>query len=176
MALPASLSTVTVIGTYVDLQGNPVRGSLIITPQTILKETAANVIIIPVKIQKTFDATGSFSVVLPVTSDTDVAPIPFIYTLEENFSGGRTFQISLPYRLPEPRKTLLTCFQRFLQPNPVMLQLTNMLLFRLDTQPRITPRSLLLMLKIMRRTRNSTLRRRLPRLQRYLITIPASSC
>jgi len=96
MALPASLSTVTVIGTYVDLQGNPVRGSLIITPQTILKETAANVIIIPVKIQKTFDATGSFSVVLPVTSDTDVAPIPFIYTLEENFTGGRTFQISLP--------------------------------------------------------------------------------
>jgi hypothetical protein len=96
MALPASLSTVTVVGTYVDLQGNPVRGSLNITPQTILKETAANVIIIPVTIQKTFDATGSFSVVLPVTSDTDVAPQPFIYTLEENFAGGRTFQLSLP--------------------------------------------------------------------------------
>lgn len=96
MALPASLSTCTVVGTYVDLVGNPVRGSINFTPQTILKETTANVIIIPVVIQKTFDSTGSFSVVLPVTSDTDVTPQPFIYTIEENFTGGRTIQISLP--------------------------------------------------------------------------------
>lgn len=96
MALPTSLSTVTVVGTYVDLLGNPVRGTLNITPQTILKETTENIIIIPVIIQKTFDATGSFSVVLPVTSDTDVAPQPFIYTFEESFTGGRTFQVSLP--------------------------------------------------------------------------------
>ena len=96
MALPASLSTCTVIGTYVDLVGNPVRGSLTITPQTILKETTANVIIMPVAIVKTFDSTGSFSVVLPVTSDTDVTPQPFIYTLVENFTSGRTIQIALP--------------------------------------------------------------------------------
>lgn len=96
MALPASLSTCTVVGTYVDLSGNPVRGSLNITPQTILKETTANVIIIPVVIQKTFDATGSFTVVLPVTSDTDVTPQPFIYTFEENFTGGRTIEVALP--------------------------------------------------------------------------------
>lgn len=96
MALPASLSTCTVTGTYVDLLGNPVSGSLNFTPQTILKETTANVIIIPVVIQKTFDATGSFTVTLPVTSDTDVAPQPFIYTVEENFTGGRTFALSLP--------------------------------------------------------------------------------
>jgi hypothetical protein len=96
MALPASLSTCTVVGTYVDLVGNPVRGSLTITPQTILKETTADVIIMPVAIVKTFDATGSFTVVLPVTSDTDVAPQPFIYTLVENFTSGRTIQIALP--------------------------------------------------------------------------------
>jgi hypothetical protein len=96
MALPASLSTCTIIGTYVDLIGNPVRGSINFTPQTILKETTANVIIIPVVIQKTFDATGSFSIVLPVTSDTDVTPQPFIYTIEENFTGGRTIEIALP--------------------------------------------------------------------------------
>ena len=96
MALPASLSTCTVVGTYVDLVGNPVRGSINFTPQTILKEVTANVILIPVVIQKTFDSTGSFSVVLPVTSDTDVTPQPFIYTMEENFTGGRTIQISLP--------------------------------------------------------------------------------
>jgi hypothetical protein len=96
MPLPTTLSTCTVVGTYVDLSGNPVRGSINITPQTILKEVTENVIIIPVVIQKTFDATGSFSVVLPVTSDTDVTPQPFIYTFEENFTGGRTIELALP--------------------------------------------------------------------------------
>jgi len=96
MALPASLSTCTVVGTYVDLVGNPVRGSITFTPQTILKEVTANVIIMPITIQKTFDATGSFSIVLPVTSDTDVTPQPFIYTIQENFTRGRTIQIALP--------------------------------------------------------------------------------
>ena len=96
MALPTTLSTCTVVGTYVDLSGNPVRGSINITPQTILKEVTQNVIIIPVVIQKTFDATGSFTVVLPVTSDTDVTPQPFIYTFEENFTGGRTIELALP--------------------------------------------------------------------------------
>ena len=96
MALPASLSTVTVTGTYVDLIGNPVRGSLTFEPQTIIKEKTANVIIMPVSILKTLDATGSFTVTIPVTSDTDVTPQPFIYTITENFTAGRTIQIALP--------------------------------------------------------------------------------
>jgi len=106
MALPASLSTCTVIGTYVNLLGNPVSGSINFTPQTILKETTLNVIIIPSVIQKTFDATGSFSIVLPVTSDTDVAPQPFIYTIEENFTSGRTIQIALPLSVANTTQNL----------------------------------------------------------------------
>jgi hypothetical protein len=96
MALPASLSTVTVAGTYVDLLGNPVRGSITIQPQTMLKEKTLNVHIMPVHIVKTLDATGSFTTTLPVTSDTDVTPQPFVYTIVENFTSGRTFQIALP--------------------------------------------------------------------------------
>jgi hypothetical protein len=96
MALPASLSTVTVAGTYVDLLGNPVRGSITIEPQTMLKEKTANVHIMPVHIVKTLDATGSFTTTLPVTNDTDVTPQPFVYTIVENFTSGRTFQIALP--------------------------------------------------------------------------------
>lgn len=96
MALPASLSTLTVAGTYVDLIGNPVRGSLIFKPQVILKEKVAKVIIMPSLIEKTFDANGSFSIVLPCTNDADVIPIPFIYTVTENFAGGRVFSIALP--------------------------------------------------------------------------------
>jgi len=96
MALPASLSTCTVEGTYVDLIGNPVSGSVTFTPQTILKETTLNVIMMPTAIVKTLDATGSLTLTLPCTSDTDVAPQPFIYTIVENFTGGRTTQIALP--------------------------------------------------------------------------------
>lgn len=96
MALPASLSTATITGTYVDLSGNPVRGSISFTPQSILKDVTLNVIIIPVVIVKQFDANGSFSITLPCTDDTDVAPQPFIYSLEENFGGGRNFSVALP--------------------------------------------------------------------------------
>ena len=106
MALPTTLSTCTVVGTYVDLSGNPVRGSINITPQTILKEVTQNIIVMPVVIQKTFDATGSFSVVLPVTSDTDVTPQPFIYTFEENFTGGRTIELALPLSVANTTQNL----------------------------------------------------------------------
>jgi hypothetical protein len=106
MALPASLSTCTVIGTYVDLVGNPVRGSITFTPQTILKEVTANVIILPTAIQKTFDATGSFSIVLPVTSDTDVTPQPFIYEIQENFTRGRTIEVALPLSVANTTQNL----------------------------------------------------------------------
>ena len=96
MALPASLSTCTITGTYVDLLGNPVRGSILFEPQTIIKEKTLNVIIMPVHINKELDASGSFTITLPVTSDTDVTPQPFIYILSESFTGGRTFEIALP--------------------------------------------------------------------------------
>jgi len=106
MALPASLSTCTVEGTYVDLIGNPVSGSVTFTPQTILKETTLNVILMPTAIVKTLDATGSLSLTLPCTSDTDVTPQPFIYTVVENFTGGRTTQIALPLSVANTTQNL----------------------------------------------------------------------
>lgn len=106
MALPASLSTCTVEGTYVDLIGNPVSGSVTFTPQTILKETTLNVILMPTAIVKTLDASGSLSLTLPCTSDTDVTPQPFIYTVVENFTGGRTTQIALPLSVANTTQNL----------------------------------------------------------------------
>lgn len=96
MALPVSLSTATITGTYVDLSGNPVRGSITFKANTIIKDVTLNVIIIPVSIVKTFDANGSFTVTLPCTNDPDVTPEPFAYAVEENFGGGRSFGIGLP--------------------------------------------------------------------------------
>lgn len=96
MALTVDLETVTLTGTYVDIVGDPIVGSVTFTPQTIIKDTDQNQIIVNNVITEVLDANGSFSVVLPVTDDSDVVPIPFAYTVEEVFSGGRTFVITLP--------------------------------------------------------------------------------
>jgi hypothetical protein len=96
MALTVDLETVTLTGTYVDIIGNPVAGSVTFTPQTIIKDTDQNQIIINNVITEVLDANGSFSVVLPVSDDSDVVPQPFAYLVEEVFSGGRSFVIQLP--------------------------------------------------------------------------------
>jgi hypothetical protein len=96
MALTADLSTITLTGTYVDIEGNAISGSVRFSPQSIIKDTDQNQIIINTPISATLDGNGSFSVVLPVTDDTDVAPIPFAYQVEEIFLGGRTFFITIP--------------------------------------------------------------------------------
>jgi hypothetical protein len=96
MALTVDLETVTLTGTYVDIIGDPVAGSVTFTPQTIIKDTDQNQIIVNNVITEVLDAQGSFSVVLPVTDDSDVTPQPFAYLVEEVFSGGRSFVITLP--------------------------------------------------------------------------------
>lgn len=106
MTLPATLAKCTVIGRYVDLLGNPIRGSLVVTPQVILKDKVSNVIIMPVAMVETLDATGAFSVVLPCTNDTDVLPTPFIYKITENFSGGREFTIALPVSVADTTQNM----------------------------------------------------------------------
>ena len=103
MALTADLTTITLQGTYVDLAGNAIVGSVRFTPQSIIKDTDQNQIIINTAITETLDANGSFSVVLPVTDDTDVVPVPFAYYVEEIFSGGRSFYITLPLGSTSPQ-------------------------------------------------------------------------
>jgi hypothetical protein len=102
VALTPDLSTVVIQGTYVDLTGVPISGSIRFTPQTILKDKDQNQIIINTAITKSFDGAGSFSVTLPVTSDNDVEPQPFAYQVEEIFTGGRNFFLTLPFGTPSP--------------------------------------------------------------------------
>ena len=102
MPLTALLSTVTIQGTYVDVTGTPVAGTIRFTPTTIVKDEVNNQIIINKPIVATLNASGFFSVVLPVTDDTDVLPIPFAYFVEEIFTGGRTFYITLPLGTSSP--------------------------------------------------------------------------
>ena len=100
MPLPVNLSTVTLSGTYVDLQGNPIRGQVKFTPRTVALNPSADTILIPSALTVSLDDNGSFVVVLPATNDTDLIPTGFTYRVEESFTGGRTFDISLPSTSP----------------------------------------------------------------------------
>jgi len=90
------LSTITITGSYVDITGAAIAGQVKFTPRAILKDAAANQIIIPNTVTVTLDANGSFSVVLPATDDTSVVPTNFTYTVEEAFPNGTTFDITVP--------------------------------------------------------------------------------
>lgn len=96
MALTPNLSTVTVGGQYVDVAGNPIAGQVKFTPRAILVDTTGDQIIVNRTITVDLDANGEFTVVLPVTDDTDISPVDFTYRVEEAFTGGRTYDITLP--------------------------------------------------------------------------------
>jgi hypothetical protein len=96
MALSPDIATVTLEGTYVDLNGDPISGSIRFTPNVIVKDKDYNQILIKRGVTETLDAQGKFSTSLPATDDSDLTPYPFAYQVEELFSGGRTFYLVLP--------------------------------------------------------------------------------
>lgn len=93
MAIANNVTLTTVEGTFVDFRGQPIAGQVKFTLDAVLRNAIADQIIIPSTITVTLDATGSFSVQLPVTDDPDIAPQGFKYSLEESFAGGRTYDI-----------------------------------------------------------------------------------
>jgi len=96
MPLTSNLSTVTVSGTFVDIQGNAIAGQVTFTPRATLTDTVANQIIVPKTVTVTLDSNGSFSTVLPATDDTDLTPYNFTYYVTESFVGGRSYDITVP--------------------------------------------------------------------------------
>lgn len=96
MALPGNLSTRTVEGWYVDFQGNAVAGQISFSLPESLIDSSAGTIIVQSSETATLDTDGQFTVSIPVTNDADIAPASFQYTVTELFTGGRTYQISLP--------------------------------------------------------------------------------
>ena len=96
MALTANLSTVTVGGQYVDVAGNPIAGQIKFTPRAILVDTTGDQVIVNRTITVDLDANGEFTETLPVTDDSDISPVDFTYRVEEAFSGGRVYDITLP--------------------------------------------------------------------------------
>lgn len=97
MPLPANFQTCTVTGKFIDIQGNPVSGSLTFTPQpTALLDQDVTTIIVTKPFTATLDSSGAFSIVLPATDDPDINPVDWTYAVSENFLGGRKYNIYAP--------------------------------------------------------------------------------
>lgn len=96
MSLGVSISTVVVNGTYMDFQGVAIEGQIRFSMSEVLRDGTDDQMIAPSSVVvKLVD--GAFSVTLPATNDPDIVPNPFVYTVEESFVGGRTYEITLPY-------------------------------------------------------------------------------
>lgn len=96
MALGPNLTTVTVTGSYVDFEGNAIEGQIRFSIGEVLRNGTDDQMVAPSSVVVPLSS-GSFSVSLPATNDPDVVPNPFVYTVEESFPNGRTYEITIPY-------------------------------------------------------------------------------
>jgi hypothetical protein len=96
MALGPNLTTVTLTGSYVDFEGTPIEGQIRFSIAEVLRNGTDDQMVAPSSVVVPL-TNGSFSVSLPATNDPDVIPNPFVYTVEESFPNGRSYEISIPY-------------------------------------------------------------------------------
>lgn len=95
MPLPVDYDTVEVRGKYTYLDGTPVSGKIRFTGKVVAISDATDTIILPASITASLVA-GQFSVNLPATDDPDIQPNGWTYTVTEEFSGGRVYEIDVP--------------------------------------------------------------------------------
>lgn len=92
-------------GRYIDLNGDPMVGSIKLDPtvDNISDVVQAVTIVAAKPIFVLLDATGSFDIFIPATDDTDTNPVSWTYTVTElwNSGVGRTFSISAPMNVTQ---------------------------------------------------------------------------
>ncbi|MFE6739819.1 hypothetical protein [Streptomyces tubercidicus] len=78
--------------TYMDDEGAPVRGRLLVRPNATYRADGASIM----PRVRTYDVVhGQLDVELPA-SDSTALETPFTYTVREAFAGGQQFAISVP--------------------------------------------------------------------------------
>ena len=105
MPLPANFQTITVTGTYVDLTGVAVNGSIQfdVNDFVALRDPTADVIVLAKPITASI-ASGTFSVSLPATNDPDITP-GFTYKVTESFPSlniTNVYNINVAFDGPNP--------------------------------------------------------------------------
>jgi hypothetical protein len=97
MPLPANVTTVTVLGTFLTPEGDPSTGTISFTASSWLTNSGANVAIPNSTVTKTLGTAGNFSVSLPITDDPDISPSGFVYNVSEVVDGvSQNYNISIP--------------------------------------------------------------------------------
>jgi hypothetical protein len=97
MAMPANVTTIVVLGTFLTPEGNPSTGTITFTPSRWLSNSGADVAIPNSSVTKTLGTAGNFSVTLPVTDDADLQPANWFYTVSEVVDGvSQSYAILLP--------------------------------------------------------------------------------
>lgn len=100
MGLPSNVNTITVTGSYVDLEGNPLTGSVtFVASAGPFANATAPAFLSPVTVTATL-VLGAFKVVLPCTDNATLSPTGFVYTVIETLPGdSRSYMVSLPHTL-----------------------------------------------------------------------------
>lgn len=96
MPIPSNLETCIVKGQYLDFEGNPASGAVVLKFPVFVRDPGADVILVPFDIVRTLDSQGAFSVTIPVNNDPDAEPQGWELTVKEDFPGGRTRSFPVP--------------------------------------------------------------------------------
>ena len=82
-----SLNKVTVTGTYVDGEGNPLSGTLQFAPSAPLADSTDMKVVRQAQVIFTLSAQGTFSAALYATDDASLVPSGWCWTVKESISG-----------------------------------------------------------------------------------------
>ncbi|MFE9834021.1 hypothetical protein ACFYP4_02560 [Streptomyces sp. NPDC005551] len=94
---PVDIPMVNIVATYMDDEGNPATGRLLIRPNARYTDTASGATILP-RVRSYRIQHGRLDISLP-SSDSDALDAPFTYTVREAVIGGRQFAINVPSAL-----------------------------------------------------------------------------
>lgn len=98
MTFPTHWTRITVSGTYLDNQGNPLSGTVRFDGSPVVEIAIDGVIVTPTAIVATLDATGSFLVPIPSTDDPDISPTGWAWRVTECVPHkGPVYYINVPY-------------------------------------------------------------------------------
>jgi hypothetical protein len=97
MAMPANVTTVVVLGTFLTPEGIPSTGTVSFTPSSWLLNSGANIAIPNSTVTKSLGTAGDFTVTLPITDDTDLNPEGWVYSVSEVVDGvSQSYNIAIP--------------------------------------------------------------------------------
>lgn len=102
MAIPGSITPITVSGQYVKADGTAATGTVSFVPSITAAADTDGVLVPLSPVTVTLDVTGSFSVILAATDDADWVAAGFTYLVTEKIYGARprSYHIEVPAASP----------------------------------------------------------------------------